>query len=168
MKNKYRYGLIGVGMVFLIICAVIFALNPYRVNKQSFSKTQNQLRNLTDDLSKEKIVTSVAANNYCARNHRKYSAGDLGCQVGYSFLSATDESVLSTILNKIKKLGWQYKWDNTDSVNQFGSTQYIKHEVYGNGELTCQIGVSKEVNAYRYSISCDGLAKRAWYPMKEN
>lgn len=159
-KNKKTILIITLVLVAVgAFIAFMFAYDWYRYSSQNH-KIKSYIESL-QGVDKE----AISSDNYCTYSHQKYSNGVLGCSVVYTF-STTGVELDFENSELMNKLGWKYKFDNTDSVNKYSEEKYSRHVVFGFNNLTCSYSIFKTKNT-KYELECSGSAKRAWFPVRE-
>lgn len=159
-KNKKIVIAISSLVVLVAIGTSIYFLS----DRQKFISEAN---NLNEYITKIEGI-SLNEEKYCSYGHQKYSKGDLGCQVYYTFQDSSKISRETETAKYLESIGWQYKGDNTASVNAYSDVKYTAHKVFSHGSLGCTFSSSNDNGTTIYEVGCYGPAKAEWFPVKKS
>lgn len=160
-KNKKSIFIV-IFLLFIVITCVFYYL---WADKKQFTDEKNNISNYISQLKSSIDIEKDSINEYCSYGHQKYSKGNLGCEVSFTFLTTSNETY-QVVKQKISLLGWSYIGDNTKSTNQYSDVKYINHEVYSHNKFECTFSYNIENQENIYNFTCYAPAKRAWYPVK--
>lgn len=165
MKKNKTIVIVLCCLAVLLISAGALFLN----DRQKFISEDKNLNQYVYGIKGESRDISISEERYCSYGHQKYSKGNLGCQVGYVLQDNSGTARGSSITKYLEQsLGWQYKGDNTSSVNAYSTQKYTAHKVFSHGSLSCIFSSSDDVAITTYKVSCYGPAKAEWFPVRNS
>lgn len=162
MKKNKKTIIILVGLLILLLAGVISY--TYYQDKENFAQASQEVDLLVNSVSGLK---NIDKQQYCLRNNLKYEKGILSCYTAQSGIFNNAQAISDNIINNVtQKVKWQFKGNNFTALNDSSST-YLVANLYTSNDFNCYIRQKYiDANQSLVEIGCSKIAKREWYPVK--